>query len=72
MDSLKYFIDIIQLLINLDIDFERLLEDAKRHKTKKESSERYRLYMFSKRVSYYIPPLFNKRNSTINKLCRLH
>ncbi|MGE7602921.1 nucleotidyltransferase family protein [Peribacillus sp. NPDC097675] len=35
MDSLKYFIDIIQLILNLDIDFKRLLEDANRHKTRK-------------------------------------
>lgn len=74
MDSLKYFIDIIQLLINLDIDFERLLADAKRHKTKKRIIrtlsivyEQLPILHSVKEFPYYIPTLFNKRNSAINK-----
>ncbi|MGE7760201.1 nucleotidyltransferase family protein [Peribacillus sp. NPDC097895] len=74
MDSLKYFIDIIHLLMNLDIDYKRLIEDAKRHKTKKRIIRTLSIvyeqlpFLHSvKEFTYNIPTLYNQRNSTIKK-----
>ncbi|MCK1993426.1 nucleotidyltransferase family protein [Peribacillus muralis] len=74
MDSLKYFIDIIQLILNLNIDYKRLIDDAKRHKTKKRTIrtlsivyEQLPILQSINEFTEKIPTLYNQRNSPIKK-----
>ncbi|PJN91807.1 nucleotidyltransferase family protein [Bacillus sp. mrc49] len=74
MDSLKYSIDIIQLILNVNIDYNRLIEDAKRHKTKKRIIrtlsivyEQLPILQTVKEFSDQIPTMYNDRNSPIKK-----
>ena len=74
MDSLKYFIDIIQLISNLDIDFKRLLKDASRHKTRKRIIRTLSIVYHQlptlclvKEFPVEVPTSYDKRNTSIKK-----
>ncbi|MGE7780199.1 nucleotidyltransferase family protein [Peribacillus sp. NPDC097264] len=74
MESLKYFIDIIQLISTLNIDYVRLLEDTKRHKTKKRIirtlsivyQQLPTLHLLNK-FPNEIPTSYGHRNSSLKK-----
>ena len=74
MESWKYFIDIIQLISKLDIDYKRLLEDAGRHKTRKRIVRTLSIVYHQlptlhlvKKFAEEIPTSYTQRNTSIKK-----